>query len=195
MKLYVLIASFWFPLLALAQQSFHPGNIPLVSRSTYLNARINVQNLLVSPSDSWPTVSTATAAVLGWVGYLKVDNATYRWLGNSLAYNPNVTVQNMPTTEMILTPTRTIFTLTAGTAMTFNITFLSPIEVGALSVTIFITHFLILSQVGDWDKWSRPFAYVAIEATSLDGQPHDVSIYSDISGGTHTSSSVSIVCH
>ncbi|KZV64518.1 hypothetical protein PENSPDRAFT_656471 [Peniophora sp. CONT] len=163
MKLYVFLSScFLFPL-ALAQSAFHPGNIPLVARSTYLNARINSQNLLTSPSDTWPGVSTATAAVLGWAGYLKVDNTTYRWLGNSGAYN-NGTVTNMPVTEMSLTATRTIFTMTAGTTMSFNITFLSPIE------------------VGNFDKWSRPFSYVAIEAKSLDGLSHNVQIYSDISG-------------
>ena len=179
-ELYALLAYFLFFPFALAQ-SFHPGNVPLIARQTYVDARVNSQNLL-DISNSWPTVST-NGAVLGWAGYVKVDNTTYRWIGNSQAYN-NATVLSMPVTEMYLTPTRTVFTMTAGTAMTFNITFLSPIEVRPIVASI-AHHILIISQVGDWEKWSRPFGYVAIEATSQDGQAHDVQVYSDISGGTH----------
>lgn len=183
MNFHAFLVSFFFLPFALAQSpAFHPGNVPLVARSSYLHGRVNTQNLL-SVSNSWPTLSTATAAVLGWAGYVRVDGTIYKWIGNSQAYN-NATVLTMPVTEMYLTPTRTVFTMTAGTAMTFNITFLSPIEVRSSPYSYSISRILIISQVGDWNKWSRSFSYVAIDATSLDGQQHTVQIYSDISGGS-----------
>ncbi|KAI0033120.1 hypothetical protein K488DRAFT_48343, partial [Vararia minispora EC-137] len=98
----------------------------------------------------------------GLSGYLKVDNATYRWLGQSPAYN--VTVTTLTVTNMILTPTRTIFTFNVGTQMQFNFTFLSPIT------------------PGDFVSYSIPFSYISIDAASLDGQAHSIQIYSDITG-------------
>ena len=35
----------------------------------------------------------------------------------------------------------------------------------------------------DWVLQSLPFSFVSVEASSLDGQPHDVQVYSDISAG------------
>jgi hypothetical protein len=59
---------------------------------------------------------------------VKVDNTTYRWLGDGAAYG-NATVLDMLVTSYAVTPTRTIFTMTANATMEFNITFLNPIEV------------------------------------------------------------------
>ena len=41
----------------------------------------------------------------------------------------------------------------------------------------------------DWVLQSLPFSFVSVEASSLDGQPHDVQVYSDISAGMS-----SVVC-
>ncbi|PCH43428.1 hypothetical protein WOLCODRAFT_36245, partial [Wolfiporia cocos MD-104 SS10] len=61
-----------------------------------------------------------------------------------------------------VTPTRTIYYVTAG-SMDLNITFLSPIE------------------PSDWVRQSIPFSYISLEASSNDGEPHQVEVYSDIS--------------
>jgi len=95
---------------------------------------------------------------------LKVDNETYHWVGNGQSYN-GTTVNTPAVTNLVVTPTRTTFILTAGTQMRFNVTFLSPIT------------------PGDFIGWSTPFSYISIDAQSLDGSPHSVKLYSDISGG------------
>lgn len=63
-----------------------------------------------------------------------------------------------------ITPTSTKFSVIAGSIL-LNLTFLSPIE------------------PSDWVKQSLPFIYLSLEATSIDGQSHDVQVYSDISAG------------
>ncbi|KAI0031102.1 hypothetical protein K488DRAFT_52813, partial [Vararia minispora EC-137] len=151
------------PLLpVLAQSSFFPGNVPLAARSAYFNSRLDARDP-ANTANIWPTFGAPNLKILGWAGYLKVDNTTYRWLGNAVAYN-NITVTTPPVVNMVVTPTRTIFTLNAGTQMQFNVTFLSPIT------------------PRDFVGYSVPFSYISINAASLDGQTHSVQIYSDISG-------------
>lgn len=59
---------------------------------------------------------------LGWVGHVRIDGTTYKWLGSSpLANTTNLTAKE-------ITPTRTILTVQAG-PMDLTITFLTPIEV------------------------------------------------------------------
>ena len=43
--------------------------------------------------------------------------------------------------------------------------------------------FLITSKPSDIIKQSIPFTYLSLQATSNDGQPHSVQVYSDISAG------------
>ena len=64
-----------------------------------------------------------------WTGLVRVDeNTTYGWLGdlqNTILPDINRTIL----TSMRITPTRTIFNITAG-PVDLTVTFLSPIEVG-----------------------------------------------------------------
>ena len=64
---------------------------------------------------------------LGWRGKIRVDGEVYSWLGLLDPSNPE-TSANLTGTQ--LTPTRAIFTITAG-PMNLTVTFLSPIEVSA----------------------------------------------------------------
>jgi hypothetical protein len=45
----------------------------------------------------------------------------------------------------------------------------------------------------DWVKQSIPFSYLGFTANSLDGAPHAVQVYSDVSGGTSHRSSEPVV--
>ena len=56
-------------------------------------------------------------------GYVRVDGTAYQWLGNG-----SPSLQFATSSDVQITPTRTIFTLQAG-PMALNVTFLSPIEV------------------------------------------------------------------
>ncbi|TCD65510.1 hypothetical protein EIP91_002558 [Steccherinum ochraceum] len=127
-----------------------PAYIPLVLRSPYLNAWTQGGEL----TRSWPTFWNQRN--LGWAGYIRVDGVTYQWLGN---HNPPFNATTVLNTQ--ITPTQTIYTLQAG-SMSLNLTFLSPIT------------------LSDPVKQSFPFAYVSLDAVALDGQSHNVQVYSDI---------------
>jgi Domain of unknown function (DUF5127) len=115
---------------------------------------------------------------------VRVDDATYSFLGDSPVANRTATLTNI-----VVTPTQTMVTAEAG-GMEFNLTFLNPIEVRFVRV---ICWFNILTytlfQPGDWVKQSIPFSYMSLTANSLDGGVHSVQMYSDISGGADDRSS------
>ncbi len=115
-------------------------------------------------------------------GSVRVDNKTYIWTGEDY---PSLGGFAANLTNIQITPTRTIFTLQAG-PMNVTITYLSPIEVRNPQAA-FRHLFLYLSlvyQPSDWVLQSFPFSYVSFEATSLDGHPHAVEVYSELTGGT-----------
>ena len=97
--------------------------------------------------------------ILGWTGMIRVDGATYTWMG---APNPQPTLVTQKSFEY--TSTRSTFTMSAG-AVEMNITFLSP-----LTPT-------------DLKRQSLPFSYVNVAVSSADGKPHDVELYTDITAG------------
>ncbi|PCH43524.1 hypothetical protein WOLCODRAFT_164515 [Wolfiporia cocos MD-104 SS10] len=134
--------------------------LPLAVRSPYLSCWLNpTPNLTYH----WPNFPQSPSQYLGWEGHIRVDNITYAWLG-SLAESsngpPNLRQVEFLSTE--ITPTRTIQHLQAG-AMDITVTYMSPIE------------------PLDWSKQSMPFSYMAVNASSSDGQAHEVQLYSDIS--------------
>ncbi|KAK5003939.1 hypothetical protein LTR28_009561 [Elasticomyces elasticus] len=66
-------------------------------------------------------------------------------------------------TAFSYTSTRSIFSMHVGTAISMNITFLSPVT------------------PTDMLRQSIPFSYMMVEIQSLDGNKHDVQLYSDVS--------------
>ncbi|EKM54251.1 uncharacterized protein PHACADRAFT_146023 [Phanerochaete carnosa HHB-10118-sp] len=138
--------------------------VPLAVRSPYLSAWMDTTNIPFGPGvkrapEIWPLFWNS--AILGWAGHIRIDNnITYKWQGD--ADSPaglNFSVLN----NIQITPTRTVMSITSG-PIDLNITYLSPIE------------------PTDPVKQSFPFSYVSLTATSNDGQPHAVQVYSDISG-------------
>ncbi|KAH9892777.1 DUF1793-domain-containing protein [Cubamyces lactineus] len=145
--------------LALAQspvQTFFPAAVPLSIRSPYMSIWQQCVNGSPPLSHAWP-LFWGLQSIMGWAGKIRVDGITYAWLGDD--YGPPF-VANV--TNVQITPTRSIYVMQAG-PMNVTVTFLSPIE------------------PSDWVLQSLPFSYVSVEASSLDGQPHDVQVYSDIS--------------
>ncbi|KIK65815.1 hypothetical protein GYMLUDRAFT_158671, partial [Collybiopsis luxurians FD-317 M1] len=100
---------------------------------------------------------------LGWTGLVRVDGALYIWLGAPVSLTLNATLNNVTFNSYQVTPTRSILSLTAG-KMAINVTFLSPIERDDLVLQSF------------------PFTYIFFEASSMDGNPHSLQVYQDISG-------------
>ncbi|KAJ8095401.1 hypothetical protein PM082_023171 [Marasmius tenuissimus] len=141
-----------------SQQNFSPASFPLAVRSPHLNAWIAAGN----GSKSLAGMSMRhwdNGSAMGWEGLIRVDGTTYRWLGNSGHTHGNET--SLLSSEV--TPTRSKFTILAGTVQ-LHITFLSPIE------------------PDNWVLQSLPFVYLAIDVGSTDGQPHNVQLYSHVTG-------------
>ncbi|KAI9067371.1 hypothetical protein FKP32DRAFT_1563883 [Trametes sanguinea] len=144
-------------------QSFFPYAVPLSVRSPYLNAwaggSVGFGSDFANLSNSLPLCLTFVqeALQLGWAGKVRIDNQTYAWMGQDDSPRMPANITNVQVTS-----TRSIFNMQAG-PMNITVTFLSPIE------------------PSDWVLQSLPFSYVSFEATALDGRPHDVQVYSDIS--------------
>ncbi|KAL4261602.1 Glutaminase GtaA [Pleurotus pulmonarius] len=134
-------------------QRLWPAAIPLAVRSPYFSSWMN-PTVDTGPPFMWASFWDGTRT-LGWANYVRVDGATWLWLGR---YGNASTIK-----EVEITPTRSIFTFQAG-PMEVKVTYLSPIEPADL-----------VSQ-------SFPFSYMSFEASSTDGNPHAVEVYSDISG-------------
>ncbi|KAE9404342.1 hypothetical protein BT96DRAFT_813635 [Gymnopus androsaceus JB14] len=89
------------------------------------------------------------------VGFARIDGVAWQWMGEGGPGNTTTVL----TSE--ITPTQSRFSVLAGSVV-LNITFFSPIE------------------PLDLVKQSFPFVYLSVEATSIDGNEHDVQLYSDI---------------
>ncbi|KAL1759480.1 hypothetical protein FB107DRAFT_271047 [Schizophyllum commune] len=148
----------WLTAYVLGQQSqdaFTPIWVPLVVRTPHLNAWFLNSSAI---SYDWPYFGIDDGKILGWSGLVKVDGTTYNFLGRVPDVNGTVV------TSARLTPTRTIVTSRVQDILQLNVTYLSPIEPDDLVLQ------------------SLPFAYMAVSVSSLDGKPHNVSLYSDVSG-------------
>lgn len=89
---------------------------------------------------------------------IRVDGSTYTWMGL-----PGSKTVNQSAFEY--TSTKSIFTMNVENKLEINITFLSPVT------------------PTDLKRQSLVFSYLNVEVSSLDGQEHDVQVYSDISAG------------
>jgi hypothetical protein len=137
---------------------FSPPSYPLAVRTPYLSAWLP-QGSGAALNDVWPEFWTGS--ILGWAGFVKVDDKAYSFLGAPVVDGSLFTkaVQKSAT----FTATQSIFVLTAG-PVDITVTFLSPVE------------------PKDLVKQSLPFSYLAVSAVSNDGGSHDVHVYTDISG-------------
>ncbi|KAL0952379.1 hypothetical protein HGRIS_006656 [Hohenbuehelia grisea] len=153
---------------AFGLQTLWPPDVPLVVRSPYFNAYMPTSNLWPDKAPgAWPQLPTINRD-LGWGGFVRVDGVTYQWLGNGGPGNATSLISTL------VTPTRTIFSTQAG-PLQMNLTFFSPIEVADIS------------------RQSFPFAYLYIDIKSIDGQNHDIQIFSDICGQWVTGNDAAVV--
>ncbi|KAH9220619.1 glutaminase GtaA [Leptodontidium sp. 2 PMI_412] len=144
-----------------------PPAIPLAVKSPYLNV------LQFAGSDGGNGGYLAgqysqfwAGQIVAWVGMIKVDGTTYIWMGNP---GP----QSVTQTAFEYTSTKSVFTMDVGGKVEMNITFLSPIT------------------PEDQKRQSLIFSYLDVRVQSLDGDSHDVQLYTDISAewvaGDHSS--------
>jgi Domain of unknown function (DUF5127)/Domain of unknown function (DUF4965)/Domain of unknown function (DUF1793)/Domain of unknown function (DUF4964) len=144
------------PMVASTFHPIRPPATPLAVRSPYLSSWLAADTLPGSWATFW------TGHVTAMTGLARIDGTAYVFMGIPV-------IQNQPAfpaltqTDLTVTPTRSIFTLTGG-GITLTVTFLSPVE------------------PGDLRRQSMPLSYVSVVAASNDGKAHQVSVYLDISG-------------
>ncbi|WPG98981.1 Hypothetical protein R9X50_00178300 [Acrodontium crateriforme] len=137
-----------------------PPAIPLAVKSPYLSTwqaaggEGGNGGYLVG---QWPTFWAG--AIIGWTGLIRVDGQAYTWMG---APDNHPTPVNQ--TDFTYTSTQSIFTMDVGGKVTMKITFLSPVT------------------PEDEKRMSMPFSYMVVDVLSRDGKPHNVQLYTDVSG-------------
>ncbi|PAV15279.1 hypothetical protein PNOK_0904000 [Pyrrhoderma noxium] len=149
-------ASGWNP------EPFNPPNLPLAVKSPYVNCWLPQGPRSATINNLWPQIwdnLVSDSLILGWNAGIRVDGQAYNLLGVPGVAN----YTNANQTNVLFTPTRTSFLLTADT-VDVNMTFLSPIE------------------AHDLTRLSMPFSYLYLSATSNDNNPHEIQFFSDISG-------------
>lgn len=170
MKLISVLAMLASVITTIAESTFtpiKPPSQPLAVRSPYLSTW--------QPAGSgggnggylagqWP--SFWNGRTLGWQGLIRVDGTTYNWMGDMSGLSNLVTQTNYE-----YTATQSIYTQTVNSAVELTVTFLSPIT------------------PDDWKRQSLVFSYMDVSVKSIDGNTHDVQIYSDISAGKFDSKS------
>ena len=128
-----------------------------------LNFRLLVDTLLGVGSTLRLAISTiltfSSGQILGWTGLIRVDGKPYVWMGAP----PGMPLATQTSFEY--TSTQSIFTMNIDSKIGMTVTFLSPVA------------------PDDLKRQSLVFSYLNVEVHSLDGKPHDVQIYSDISAG------------
>ncbi|KAH6642116.1 hypothetical protein C7974DRAFT_95565 [Boeremia exigua] len=159
---YSFLTTLTYLLCAAAQSTFtpvRPPSIPLAVKSPYLSAwlpaGINGGNGGYL-AGQWPQFYAGQT--LGWTGLVRVDGATYTWMGM-----PKLELPVAKQTGCEYTASKSVFTLEIGEKVALNVTFLSPLT------------------PRDLKRQSLVFSYMDVEVWSLDGGLHEVQIYTDIS--------------
>ncbi|KAG8528122.1 uncharacterized protein KY384_007038 [Bacidia gigantensis] len=93
----------------------------------------------------------------GLARLVRVDGITHTWMGEPFPFPPAVSQ-----TSFEYTSTQSIFIQEVAELIQLNVTFLSPVT------------------PKDIKRHSLPFSYLNVEISSLDGRPHHVQLYSDI---------------
>jgi hypothetical protein len=158
-----LLIVLFFSAVALAQSTatrgavtpLRPPAIPLAIHDPSFSLWAMGDTLTGGPTRHW----SGTPQPL--TGLVRVDGATYRFLGSDRAYPA------LPQVSLTVTPTSTV-AVEANAAIELTVTFLNP----------------LLPR--DLDLLSRPVTYLTWSCRSRDGKPHDVSLYLDATGALAT---------
>ncbi|GFP57022.1 glutaminase A [Trichoderma asperellum] len=136
-----------------------PPAAPLAVRAPYLNVWLNGPND-GSPSGylpgQWPRYWTQ--GIQAWQGFIMVDGKAYNWMGAAPG------ADNVEQVSLKYTSTRTTFIMNVGGSVQMAAEFFSPV------------------YPDDMRRQSIPFSYLKVSVVSLDGGPHSVQIYCDVSG-------------
>ncbi|KAI0766543.1 hypothetical protein BC629DRAFT_1596377 [Irpex lacteus] len=138
---------------------FNPPSLPLAVKNPYLNAWAPLAGNSLAINQAWPRSYLPLIKILEWYASIRVDGTAYTLFGA-----PNLNISQATQKSFTFTPTQTVYIIDCGGKVNVTMTFVTPIE------------------ATDLVRLSSPFSYLQIAATSSDGQPHDVQVYSDTSG-------------
>lgn len=131
---------------------FRPPAVPLVVGNPYFSAWSRSDRL----TDDWPR--HWTGGVTGMVGMVRVDGKAMRWCGPFPQDVPSMTQ-----TALRVSATASEYDFEGG-GVRVTVTFLSP------------------TLAEDPDLASRAVTFITAEVRSIDGAPHEASVYLDLTG-------------
>ena len=132
---------------AFAQDAFRPPAVPLVTSDPYLSIWSTANRLTDDVTRHW------TGRPHSLVSMIRVDGHPYRLMGME-----PVGVPALPQVKVDVLPTRSIYEF-QDSRVDVTLTFLTP------------------ALPSDLDVLTRPLTYLTWTVRSVDGKPHDVSIY------------------
>ncbi|GAB4465260.1 MAG: hypothetical protein OHK0029_35770 [Armatimonadaceae bacterium] len=133
--------------------AFRPPAVPLITHDPYFSVWSFHDRLTDDWTRHW------TGSVMALIGMARIDGKPFRWSGTHQANR----IPAMEQKNLTVTPTRSIYTFEAS-GVRLTVTFLSPLLPYNL------------------DRVSEPITYLTLEAASIDGRPHDVRLYADVTG-------------
>jgi hypothetical protein len=147
----LLFALIILPAAAQVLPALRPPAVPLVAHDPYFSVWSMADRLTDEPTKHW------TGSEQPIAGLARIDGKTFRFMGTMPRGNQFAAMQQE---KIELTPTQTRYAFSAA-GIRLEVTFLTP------------------AIPEDLDILSRPVTYVILEAQSLDGANHDVSLYFD----------------
>lgn len=137
--------------------AFRPPAVPLFTHTPYFSCWSRADKL----TDKWPTHWSGAAQ--GMFGQILIDGNVYRWMGPNPNLENRKEIPAMEQTSLTVTATRSIYTFQAG-GIELQVEFCSPL------------------LVDDLELLARPCSYLTLTEKSIDGKPHKVRAYFDMSG-------------
>lgn len=146
---------------------FRPPAVPLIVLDPYFSIWSFADRLAGETTRHW------TGTPLPMAGAVRIDGKYYTLCGQLSA--GALTPEPMHQSSLEVLPTRTIYRFEQG-GVALGITFLTP------------------SIPQDLDLLGSPFGYLIFDAVSVDGRPHEVSLYWEVSGQIAANGSSDPLC-
>lgn len=139
--------------------NFRPPSVPLVTVDPYFSVWSAADRLYDDHTRHW------TNKIQGMTGVAIIDGVPRRFMGKVITQEPSEQLEPeaLEQTDLTVEPVTTRYTF-QGEGIELQVQFTTPL------------------LLDDLELLSRPVTYLTFHVRSLDGQPHDVKIYIDVTG-------------